>query len=505
MKKQKEYSKFYTVTILILLLFSVTVSGQNKDGDIYTPESFATPYIKITAASVNGNKHTKDRIIVRELDFKLGDTLATFDTGEKNPIGGAKRINRSDSSEVIKRLRYSRENIINTKLFLTVDISLEYIRGNEYKLKIEVQERWYFWVFPVVRVDAPNFNEWLKDPDMDYFNMGIFTSHNNMWGLSHQASLIAFFGNSQKYGLGYYIPWIGHGQKIGMRMGVVYSNSGVVEYGSVENERQILYDHNGLEEWLVAATFNIRPGLYNYGQLKLQATSANVSDTMLVLAPEYLPDGKKKISNMNLYVDYAYDSRNNKSYPLKGNYLKGFVDKRGLGILSHDVDYFYYGIDFHFYQYLGKRFYVAEMVKAVSSSSENIAYHFKQNLTSGDDFIRGYDYYALRGDEMYYFRGNVKYELVKPTVRKPKKGKKDSKFKNIQYAFYLNFFSDVAYMKDVAMKNDPVINNPYNNDLLYSWGLGLDLISYYDLVLRFEYSFTSIGTSGFFFGFGMPI
>jgi len=102
---------------------------------------------------------------------------------------------------------------------------------------------------------------------------------------------------------------------------------------------------------------------------------------------------------------------------------------------------------------------------------------------------------------MYYFRGNIKYELVKPKVRKPKKGNKESKFKNIQYAFYVNFFSDVAYMKDDFTAE----SNTLNNDLLYSWGLGLDLISYYDLVLRFEYSFTSIGTSGFFFGFGMPI
>jgi hypothetical protein len=103
---------------------------------------------------------------------------------------------------------------------------------------------------------------------------------------------------------------------------------------------------------------------------------------------------------------------------------------------------------------------------------------------------------------MYYFRGNIKYELVKPKVRKPKKGNKESKFKNIQYAFYINFFSDVAYMKDDFTTE---MENPLNNDLLYSWGLGLDLISYYDLVFRFEYAFTSIGTSGFFFGFGMPI
>ena len=504
MKKQKENARFYFISFLILLLFSITAFGQNMDGKIYTPESFHSPYIKVTTVSVEGNKRTKDRIIIRELDFNVGDSLATFNKEEKISLGSEKRINKSDSSELIKRLRYSRENIVNTKLFLTVDLSLEYIRGNEYKLKIDVQERNYFWIFPVVRIDAPNFNEWLQDPDFDKVNIGLFTSHNNLWGLSHQASFIAFFLNSQMYGLGYYIPWIGKGQKIGLRMGAVYSNSAVVEYASANNnERQMFCQKNSLEEWIVRATINIRPGLYNYGKIKLEAATANISDTLFALAPEYLPDGKKKISNMNLYIDYAYDSRNNKSYPLKGNYLKGFIDKRGLGILSHDVDYFYYGIDFHFYQQLGKRFYAAEMFKAVNSSSEHIAYHFKQNLTSGEDFIRGYDYYALRGDEMYYFRGNLKYELVKPKVRKPKKGKKESKFKNLQYAFYINLFSDVAYMED-----EFTTNNDLNNSFLYSWGLGLDFITYYDMVLRFEYAFTynsTYSTNGFFFGFGMPI
>jgi outer membrane protein assembly factor BamA len=235
--------------------------------------------------------------------------------------------------------------------------------------------------------------------------------------------------------------------------------------------------------------------------LRVGTVYANSSDSLYQLDTTYLAKGKQEIITMSLYLDYAYDSRNSKSYPLKGNYLKGFVWKRGLGILSHDVDYFFYGIDFHFYQKIGRKFYVAEMVKASKSSSEDISYYFKQNLTSGKfDFIRGYDYYALRGDDMYYVRANLKYELVKPSIKKAKEGSEDSKFKNLQYAFYLNFFSDWAYMKD-----EFTVNNPYNNRGLYSWGLGLDFVTYYDLVIRFEYAFTSIGTNGFYFGFGMPI
>lgn len=491
--------------ILILVLLCTATSklfSQSKDGEIKTPEFFTTSHIRITSVEIFGNKKTKDRILVRELDFQIGDSLATFEKNIPKFSSGLKRFNKSDSIEVIRKLKYSRENLINTKMFLVVDFTLESITEREYKLKIDVQERWYLWVFPIIKLDHPNFNDWLKDPDYDLINKGLFASHNNMFGLSHQASIIGVYGSSYSAGLGYYMPWIGKGQKIGLRMGAIFKNSAVVEYGSVDNERQMLYNKNSRKELLVSSTITIRPTLYTYATIKMNAGYVEISDSLKSISPNYLPDNKSQVSMVNLYLDYYYDSRNNKAYPLKGNYLKVFADKKGLGIISHDVDYFYYGIDFHFYQELGNKFYMAEMLKLTKSSSQNIPYYFKQTLTSGKDFIRGYDYYALRGDEMYYFKNNLKYELIKPGVKKARKEKHaESKFRNVPYAFYLNTFADAGLLIDDF---DGGVN-PYLNKFLFSWGLGVDFISYYDLVLRFEYAFTSIGTHGFFFGFGMPI
>jgi hypothetical protein len=337
--------------------------------------------------------------------------------------------------------------------------------------------------------------------------MGIFTSHNNLWGLGHQASFMGYLGSSQGAGLGYYIPWVGQGQKLGLLLGARYRNSTVVEYGSLDNERQLIFDEGSMKDYVFVATLTARPGLYNYSNVILSANHVEISDslnrlTQVESVAPYLPEGEQSVDYLNLYIEYKYDSRNSHAYPLKGNYFKGFVNKIGMGILSHDVDYFYYGVDMHFYQTLSDRWYTAEMFKFVTSSSENIPYHFKQNLTSRIDFIRGYDYYALRGDEMYYFRSNLKYNVIKPNVMKARNEKhKDGKFRNLPYAFYLNFIADVAYMKD----NFYGEYNPYNNKALYSWGLGLDFVTYYDMVLRFEYVFTNINSHGFFFGFGMPI
>ena len=498
---------------IVLILFfnvinSLDVNAQNLDGDIHIPEEFSVAFINISQVEISGNKRTKENVIIRELDFHPGDSLATFErgAGSSKPFG-QKRFSRKDSSEVVVRMKYSRENIINTKLFLAVDLYLEQIEEENYKLRIDVNERWYLWVFPIVQLDYPNFNEWLQDPDLSQLTQGLFMSHNNLWGLGHQTSIMGYLGSSQGIALGYLVPWVGKGQKIGLLLGAAYRNSTVVEYGSLDNQRQIIFEKGSMKDYSFVSTLTARPGLYNYSKVRLSAHHIQISDSLYnmtldeSIAP-FMPEGEQDIDFVSLYIEYKYDSRNNHAYPLQGNYFKGFVNKHGLGILSHDVDYFYYGVDMHFYQQISERWYTAEMFKLVTSSSENIPYFFKKNLTSREDFLRGYDYYALRGDEMYYFRSNLKYNVIKPNVMKARKEKhKESKFRNVPYAFYINLIADAGYMKDHFYGD----YNPHNNKFLYSWGLGVDVISYYDMVLRFEYVFTNINSHGFFFGFGMPI
>jgi outer membrane protein assembly factor BamA len=466
---------------------------------VILPDTLGHPYIHIAAIEITGNKLTKERIITRELNFKVGDSIAVFQK-KKGFLSGEKRFMTSDSSELRLLMTYSRENIINTKLFLTVNLSLEQMTGNRYKLHIDVTERHYWWLFPVVKLNAPNFNEWLRDINWSDLSMGLFFSHNNLFGLSHQTSLVAYLGKSYAVAWGYRIPWIGKGQKTGLTFGASYQNLYTVEYGSVENKRQMLYAYSSFQNVKLIGTLNFRPGLYNYATVRLTGEWVKVSDSLYELDTNYLGGMKTTNTSLSLYADYYYDSRNSKSYPLKGAILKAFVNKVGLGIVSKDVDLFYYGVDLRFYQTISRKFYVAEMVKAESASGQNYPYYYQLNMMYKKDFIRGYDLYTLKGDQMYYFRSNFKYELVKPSLKKVKPGQEKNKFKALQYAFYLNAFADCGYVV-----NKFTSDNPYSNKMLYSWGLGLDFVTYYDMVLRFEYAFTSIGTNGFFIGFGMPI
>lgn len=488
--------KRFTSILAVFVLAIVSVHAQNKNGAVHLPEYLDFQNVIIAEAKVTGNKLTKSWVIVRELDFKVGDTLSATHMNKHRGI----RFLPGDSSELFLRMKYSRDNIINTKLFMTVDLSIEQIKDNFYRLHIDVSERHYWWIFPVLKLNAPNFNEWLRDPDLSDLSMGVFFSHNNLFGIDHQTSIVGYVGKSYAAALGYRIPWIGKGRKTGLTVAAAYQNLYTVEYGAYENKRLMLYEDNSFQNVKVGVALDLRPDLYHYGTLKLSGEWVSISDSLYSLDTNYLAKGEKKNLTMSFYADYAYDSRNNKSYPLTGSYMKAFVNKIGLGLLSKDVDYFYYGIDFHFYQKISERWYVAEMFRLENSSGENHPYYYQLNMTQKDNFIRGYDLFTLKGDEMYYFRNNLKYQLVKPNVRKGKDGKEVSGFKALQYAFYLNAFADAGYVM-----NKFTTDNPYCNKMLYSWGLGLDFVTYYDMVFRFEWAFTSIGTNGFFIGFGMPI
>jgi outer membrane protein assembly factor BamA len=490
--------KILIITLICVCFFGQVLS-QNNDGKVTLPDSIQFNEIIFTDVKITGNKLTKEFVIIRELDFKLGDTLSTIES-KFRPIKGQKRKAVGDSSELVLRMHYSRENIINAKLFITVNMGVEQIVNNSYRLLIEVTERHYWWIFPVVKLNAPNFNEWIRDPDLSDVSMGLFFSHNNLFGTSQQMSVAGYVGKSYAAVIGYRIPWIGHGKKTGVTFAAAYQNLYTVEYGSLENKRQMLYDDNSFQILTLGARFKFRTGLYNYINVKLDGEWVQVSDSLYSLDTNFLAKQEKSNTSLSIYIDYTYDSRNSHSYPLYGNHLKVFLNKQGMGLISKDVDYFFYGIDFRFYQKLGERWYAAEMVKLENSSGENRPYYYQLNMSAKDDYIRGFDLYTLKGDEMYYVRNNLKYVLVKPNTKKVKKGQEKNKFKALQYAFYVNLFADAGYVK-----NDFTMNNPYNNKMLFSWGLGIDFVTYYDLVLRFEYAFTSIGTNGFFIRFGMPI
>ena len=112
--------------VFALLMLSINTFSQS---DIIHIPTDSTDYFVVKNITFEGNKVTKERIILRELNFHIGDTI--------------KRI------EIEERFKSSANNVTNTSLFNFVTITKKSISFIEIEVNIKVQERWYFWGSPI--------------------------------------------------------------------------------------------------------------------------------------------------------------------------------------------------------------------------------------------------------------------------------------------------------------------------------------------------------------------
>ncbi len=80
---------------------------------------------------------------------------------------------------------------------------------------------------------------------------------------------------------------------------------------------------------------------------------------------------------------------------------------------------------------------------------------------------------------------------------------KTEKFSKVHYAFYINLFTDIGFVYEAY--RDPALKNTFENELLVGYGIGLDFVTYYDIVIRLEFSANNKWEKGVFLHFRAPI
>jgi hypothetical protein len=117
---------------------------------------------------------------------------------------------------------------------------------------------------------------------------------------------------------------------------------------------------------------------------------------------------------------------------------------------------------------------------------------FNQSLLGyNESFMRGLEYYVVDGVAGGYIRNTIGKEIAAVRFNT---GLRSKTYGSIPFRFYLKAYGDAGYIYN---KNN-IMSNDLNNRLIYSGGVGLDIISIYDIVLRVEYSFNQKGENGLF-------
>ena len=470
----------YWVAVFLFFFFEHTVSAQSvKSSDTAAPVSISSAVnspknelIFIGDVIITGSKKTKGYIILRETTFKKGDQLSMV--------------------ELNKKLIESKQLIYNTGLFVDDSVYISLQKGNIVYINIDVKERWYFFPLPYFRLVDRNFNQWWvqENRSLDRVNYGIKFMQNNFSGQNDKLNIWLINGYSQQITLRYDLPFIDKKLTQGFNIGYAYARQREINYATSTDNKQLFFklqDDYVREISRFDLTYSYRPDQKVRHFFRVSYTNESVADTVLKLNPLYYPNHVTGIKYLDFGYFYRYYNTDYNTYPTKGVIGEAFVYKRGLDNITNLWQIGGHGL---FSNPIGnKMFFHIEGAASVKFPSTD--YFINQPLF-------GYGYYLLRGMEYYVVDGQAgalgKFtlyrELFKYVYKTPFHSKTQDK---IPFRFYLKAYSDVGY------SYSPVINNNYfNNTLMRTWGLGLDVVSIYDFVFRFEYSFDQLGNKGLY-------
>jgi len=443
--------------------------------------SFSQDFI-VESIKVEGNTQTKTNFILRELPFDNGDTIA-FSSWEK-----------------IKK--QSINNLINTSLFHEAIITLNGKEAHK-EIIIKVVERWYLWPIPQFTIEERNFNVWWETKDLSRASIGMFLTHNNMRGRGEIMKLLVMFGYNKKLGFSYEMPYVNRKKTIGIGMQSIYTTRHEVNMQTEYDKQVYLKTENEViqEDWLTSLQFTYRPKIHIHNLFQIKFHKWYFADTLLETNNNYSSNMNTDLKYFGIYYKLKIDFRDYKPYPLDGFYVDFEVMKNGLGVFENNLNMLSFKSTMRKYFKISDRFYYAIGIIGKMSSSAYQPYLLERGLGYGRDFVRGYEYYVVDGQNYIVGKNNIKYAVIPKRTIKMNWIPTD-KFNKIPYSIFINVFSDAGIVNNSQFYSQ---TNYLPNRFLLSGGVGLDFVTYYDAVARFEWAVNRLGESHFYVHFIAPI
>ena len=477
--------------LLLLILISTTAYCQtlqntpnNNPGISKTDSNVTTPeeedvYVTIQNIFIIGNKKTKESIIKRELGVRIGDVVL-----------------RSDLEKILEN---DKNNIVNTQLFLTVDLQVMDIAFDQVEIIVKVSERWYLFPVPVFKLEARNFNDWWTnwDRDFDRVSYGMKLYQYNLRGRNERLKLEAQFGFTRRFELDYRVPYIDKSQRNGMTFRVGYDENNQVNYITEDHvQRFVDLERRARENFYGSVTFSHRPSFYSFHYFTLFYQNAKIDDSVATLNPNYFLNGRTQQQYFRFRYRYRKEARDMIAYPLKGYVFNFTADKLGLGIYD-DINQLEIDADYNKFFDLGKDYFLSSRVKGNVSFPRRQPYVNSRALGFRPNFIRGYELNVIEGQSFFLHKLVLKKRILNVSAKLDRFIKRDE-FNNIPIAIYLKTYFDGGIVNSHI---DETENSRLVNRYIFGSGVGLDVVTYYDFVMRLEYSVNSEGVGGFFLNF----
>lgn len=438
--------------------------------------------VSIKDILISGNKHTKEKVILRELNFEKGDSLII--------------------SMLAQTFEKNRQQILSTGLFNNAILNLKNydVEQAVADLEIVLEENWYLFPVPIFELADRNFNVWWNEQNksLDRINYGLRINHYNLTGARDPLKVKIQFGYTRKFEIKYGYPYWKLNNKLGIAGTIFYADNKEIAY-KTEGNKTLFYKHE-VDERVLLSRFRIgpelkyRPKVNMFHALRFEYHHNQINNLVVeILNENYFLNRSTDLRMFYLEYDFQIDKRIYATYPKGGWSLFANIKKEGLGIFN-DVNNLNITIGGEKHWKLLPNLVLGNRLKAKTNLfREAVAFANNTGLGWDMDIVSGYELYVMDGIDFFINKNRLSYQLFDQNVRL---------YDFLPYQFQkVNLTIYLRANLDVAIVNEPVYieSNNLNNRWIYGYGPAIDFIMFNNFLFSFEYSFNDIGEQGLFF------
>lgn len=419
-----------------------------------------------------GNKKTKPYIIEREIPFKIGQHLM--------------------KSQLPEKMELARQQLMNTTLFNEVQVTLDRQMEDLVIIKVVVKERWYFFPLPYFKLVDRNFNQWWVEHNrsLDRVNYGLKLMHNNFSGRNDKLQLNLITGYSRQAVFRYSQPAADKSLRFGFNVGFSYAENKEIIYNTDSNKQRFFKP----EDRFVSKTFQghlaftYRPKVRTTHALRFAYANMVVDTAVLRLNPLFFPDRQTQLRYPEISYSISHYNVDYIPYPTKGVTFVGTILKRGF---DRSINMWQLGATASYTLPVFPKSQLYFQATGAVKLPFRQTFHNQRLFGYGDLYMRGLEYYVADGVAGFVARMTARREVLNFSIKPPViLGAHDK----IPFRVLLKAYGDLGYVYDKY----PTSYSTLSNKWLRTYGIGIDIITFYDFVIRLEYSFNQLNEQGLF-------
>jgi outer membrane protein assembly factor BamA len=416
---------------------------------------------------ITGNNKTRPKTILRELPFH---------ENEEYPL-----------NQIVEKFYEAKKRLMNTGLFHDVVVSLKSLQGYDVYVSIEVKERWYVFPVPVVKAVDKSFHQWYKEGmSMDHVIYGVNTDLNNFTGRNDKFSVSVINGYVKQVAIQYRGIYLDKNLRWSTNAGVAFGGNKEVNYMTMYNKTVPFKDNDQFVRSYMRSFVELsyRRAIKTRHTFGIAYNYETYADTIFKLNPHF--SNRHVLRYPELSYKMTYFDVDFIPYPTKGLATEITVRKKGL---NDPMNIWQLNAKESITWPVGHSAYFNLRMVGMLKLPFNQPYNTQQFLGTDDQFLQGYEDYVIDGVAGGYTKATLAKQVINTHLNFS--SQKFRSIYNIPFRLYLKAFVNTGYVHNP----NPGIND-LTNKMLYSYGVGMDIVTFTDFVIKLEWSFNQLGENG---------